>query len=122
MATSLETALRALAAEIKSHRANRESRRAPFPADVWQKLAQLARTHGTSVVAKGVKVDSRTLQSHVRSLEPGQAEFIECKVTTPVICVTTVEVESRHGERMRIQGSNLIGSDLSLLLREFLAR
>lgn len=123
MATTLEMALRSVVQQIQSYRANREHPRAPFPAEIWQNLSQLAQVHGTSEVAKHARVDQTTLASHVSKLQAQGPEFVECVVSSePATFAATIEFESRVGERMRIQAPNLRSSDLSLLLREFLAK
>lgn len=123
MATPLEIALRPVAHKVSSHRASREHPRAPFPVEIWQDLAKLAQVHGTSLVAKHARVDTTTLASHVRKMEPVEPEFIECVVAGGAVgLAATVEVETRAGEVMRIQAPNLKLSDLSQLLKEFLGR
>lgn len=119
----MQLALRPIVAAVKSHRANSGHSRAPFPIEVWQKLAQSALTYGTDEVAKYAKVDRRTLASHVSAMKSGQSDFVECFVTSDETgAVTTVEVESKLGERMRIHCPHLTGSDLVALMKEFLDR
>ena len=123
MATPIEIALRPVAQQVSSYRANREHPRAPFPIELWQKLTKLALVYGTSVVAKQAAVDQTTLASHVRKLQPEEPEFIECTETGEAPgFAATVEVKTVSGERMRIQASNLKTADLSQLLRDFLGR
>jgi len=123
MATPIEIALRPVAQQVSSYRANREHPRAPFPIELWQKLTKLALVYGTSVVAKQAAVDHTTLAAHVRKLQPEEPEFVECVVTGEAPgFAATVEVKTASGERMRIQASNLKTGDLSQLLREFLGR
>jgi len=126
MATSFEITLRSVCEQVKEHRARRQHPKQPFPVEIWQELAQLAKVYGISKVAKQAEMDATTLASHVRKLQaetPDTPDFVECLVAgVPAAFETTIEVESRVGERLRIQASNLRTSDLTLLLREFLAR
>jgi len=123
MATPLEIALRPVAHQVSSYRANREHPRAPFPVEIWQNLSKLAQVYGTAAVAKQARVDATTLASHVRKLQTAEPDFIECMVGSgPVGFAAKVEVETRGGDVMRIESSSFTVSDLSHLLKEFLVR
>lgn len=91
--------------------------------EIWQSLGQMAQVYGTLEVAKHARVDPKTLAAHVRKLQNEGPEFIECGAAggpAPSFAAT-VEIESRTGERLRIQ-ANLTATDLSQFFREFLAR
>ena len=119
----MEIALRPVAQQVSSYRANREHPRAPFPTELWQNLSKLALIYGTAAVAKQAKVDQTTLASHVRKLQSEETDFIECTVTgEPPGFVATVEIQKPNGELLRMQAPNLRATDLSQLIREFLGR
>jgi hypothetical protein len=108
------------------------------PEELWALAVRLAHKVGSALVVKVTGLHGASLRKRLEGLERGAelpvqsesvtstfVEFLagESPEVPPSKCNnTTVEVESRGGERMRIQASNLGGSDLSLLLREFLAR
>ena len=116
--------LRLAASEVSSYRSTRTHSRAPFPPELWIKLAQLAHSHGVEHVAKVAKVDVGTLRGHVSTLAVPSApvDFVECFVAERQSLGIKIGLESRSGDRMSIEAPGLSVAELGLLVREFLSR
>ena len=116
--------LRLAAVEVSSYRANRSHPQAPFPRELWRKLAKLAQLHGVEQVAKVAQVAVGTLRGHVSFLPvaPDPVEFVECFVADRQPLGVKIGLESRSGDRMSIETSGLGVAELGLLVRDFLMR
>jgi len=116
--------LRLAASEVSSYRANRSYPQAPFPPELWRKLAQLAQLHGVEKVAQVAQVAVGTLRGHVSALPvaPASVDFVECFVADRQLLDVKIGLESRSGDRMSIEAPGLGVAELGLLVREFLSR
>ena len=108
--------------------------RGQTPDEIWDSAVALARIYGVCQVARAVDLDYKALRNRVtRALEkPGlvEAAFVELPVTlagesapTPPP-VTTIEISSPDGSRMRIslesgRGMEAAGIVAAFLLGEF---
>ena len=79
---------------------------APFPDDLWSLAAELAREHGLNRTARALGLDYYSLKKHLDAAGAPEArhDFIEIPASRlPSVATCTIEVESPHGARMRIQ-------------------
>jgi hypothetical protein len=123
---SSEQAIKALAEQVAQVRQARKHGRGALPRAIWDRAVQLAQIHGVSEVAGQTKLNPRILQDRFepkRTAEVGNgnANFFECLFSGNADEKTKccIELESRCGNRMRIQGVTLNATEIQGLLRAF---
>ena len=101
---------------------------ARIPEDLWTAAAILARVHRTGTVAHALGLDYYTLKTRVKSTsasvcrkEQTRPAFVELMPPAPA-CLTecTLEIEDRHGSKMRIHLKSSETPDLGAISSAFL--
>jgi hypothetical protein len=127
----LPAAVVKLASEFDAWRRQRPSRRSRFPEDLLAKAAALARTHSIDVVARGTKLDRRSLRSALgrapdsrpaarrRQAGPSVVRVAPLVVSTAAARLggAAIEIENRAGEKLRLDPAVI---DVQALIRAFL--
>ena len=100
----------ALRARIEDWRRTRR-RRSPMPAELWGAAGALAKVHGVAVVARGLRLDYRSVKcvavEGTGTTMPAQnrlADFAELVpfVGSPGLVTTVLELANARGERLTV--------------------
>lgn len=105
---------------------------ARLPAELWEKAVRLARAHGISPIARTLRVNYDRLKSRAagaktrgtkRPRPSSTPTFVEVDVARAVESAECViELENRHGERLRIRLARTSGLDLADLAKSLWPR
>lgn len=107
----------------------RQTRRhgARIPEDIWDSATRLARVHRPAAVAHALGLDYNTLRERIVSAspalrrKPAEPAFVELlSPTPPRFSECTLEIEDRHGAKMRIQLKSSEAPDLGAIGSAFL--
>lgn len=127
----LPAAVVALASELDVWRRQRSSRRARFPEKLLAKAVALARIHSIGLVARGTKIDRRSLRTALgrapdhrqaaRKRRAGPSVVRVAPLVVPAAAArlggATIEIENRVGEKLRLDPTVI---DVQALIRAFL--
>ena len=113
--------------------------RSRLPQELWAAAAQLARRDGITATARALGVDRPSLQRWTDRLEPrastrvpksaqrrpqdggGAPAFVELLADSMGTSSCRMEVESRHGGKLRLELKGVAISQLTELIRAFAA-
>jgi len=106
------------------------SKKSPIPEDLWETAAALAGQYSIHRIAKALNLNHSALRDRIvgreeeKAMEPArQPCFLELPTVQPSpVSESHIEMENRHGEKMRLHFSGQFNLDLLTLSRDFWAR
>lgn len=98
-----------------------------IPEDIWDSATRLARVHRPATIAHALGLDYNTLRHRIASAKPvlrrelPEPAFVELISPTPArFSECTLEIEDRHGTKMRIHLKSSEAPDLGAISSAFL--
>jgi hypothetical protein len=106
---------------------SKHKKRSRLPEELWEKAAALAAQHGVKIVGRALRLDGRCLKRRIAARTEIQTQmptFVEllpsvAPMEAPVIGECALEVESRHGSRLRIVLKDVAPFGLASIIRDF---
>jgi hypothetical protein len=104
---------------IAGWREMRTHRGVPMPAALWAAAVALARQHGLYTTARTLRIDYGSLKKRLDSAGSGRIPsptFVELAAARPTgLGPCVIDLEARHGRRLRIEVTGVTMADLVLL-------
>ena len=97
----------------------------PLPQEVWSRAGRLAAQYGVHATARALGLGAATLRKHLapsdlKATPRSASAFVEwLPPVATALGDCTLEVDSGHGARLRVEVKNIAATGLATLLREF---
>ena len=128
--TNMHPTLEEVRNKLEHWRKIKRNHREPIPKDLWQAAAEIARKHSINQVSKALhlsyadlknRVYGPSISKHKNKQKP--SSFVKLEYTHPLsVAETTLEMENKKGQRIKICFKGKTEFDLMALAETFLQK
>jgi len=121
---ALATPLETVKLQFKTWRETRKHR-CPIPDELWEAATGLSDQYSVHRIAKVLGVNHTTLKDRIatrKAMENTEPQACFLELPAPPVSECSIEMENRHGEKMRMHFAGEVSLDLLALSQNFWTR